>query len=115
VTLYQPELDDVPVLAVLQALADESRLSMVRQLADGTERLCGTLAPELSKATRSHHLKVLREAGVTATRRGGDRAVRAAADRGAAAALPRSVEVAHRPRPHGIVRPGSTPPEEAGR
>src|SRR4030081_984284 len=70
-TLYQPELDDVPVLTVLQALADESRLSMVRQLGDGTERLCGTLAPELSKATRSHHLKVLREAGVTATRAAG--------------------------------------------
>jgi DNA-binding transcriptional ArsR family regulator len=56
------------MLAVLQALADETRLSIVRELAGGGERLCGSFAPGLSKATRSHHLKVLREAGLTHTR-----------------------------------------------
>src|SRR5690348_3657755 len=66
--LFEPDLDDVPVLTVLQALADESRLGIVRELADGDERLCGLLAPGLAKATRSHHLKVLREAGLTHTR-----------------------------------------------
>src|SRR5437773_11929532 len=67
-TLFEPDLADVPVLTVLQALADESRLGIVRELAGGEERLCGLLAPGLAKATRSHHLKVLREAGLTHTR-----------------------------------------------
>jgi DNA-binding transcriptional ArsR family regulator len=66
--LEEPALRDVPVTAVLAALADENRLSVVRELADGSERACGTFVPEWSKATRSHHLKVLREAGLTHTR-----------------------------------------------
>src|SRR5690348_12225335 len=65
----EPSLAEVPVLAILQALADETRLTIVRELAAaGEERLCGTFAPDLSKATRSHHFKVLREAGLTRTR-----------------------------------------------
>jgi DNA-binding transcriptional ArsR family regulator len=67
-TLYEPELADVPVLTVLQALADETRLTIVRGLARDGERLCGSFAPRLAKATRSHHFKVLREAGLTRTR-----------------------------------------------
>jgi DNA-binding transcriptional ArsR family regulator len=67
--LYEPDLDQVPVLAVLQALADPTRLEIVRGLADADdERLCGSFAPGLAKATRSHHFKVLREAGLTRTR-----------------------------------------------
>jgi DNA-binding transcriptional ArsR family regulator len=67
--LYEPDLDQVPVLAVLQALADPTRLEIVRGLADADdERLCGSFAPALAKATRSHHFKVLREAGLTRTR-----------------------------------------------
>src|SRR2546421_6218676 len=68
-TLFEPDLAEVPVLSVLQALADETRLAIVRELAaDGGERLCGSFAPDLAKATRSHHFKVLREAGLTRTR-----------------------------------------------
>jgi DNA-binding transcriptional ArsR family regulator len=67
--MTEPELREVPMLAVLQALADETRLTIVRELAAaGDERLCGTFAPGLAKATRSHHFKVLREAGLTRTR-----------------------------------------------
>jgi DNA-binding transcriptional ArsR family regulator len=66
--LPEPALTGVPVTAILQALADPTRLRMVTALADGGERLCGTLEEQLPKATRSHHLKVLREAGVTHTR-----------------------------------------------
>lgn len=65
--LYEPELADVPVTAILQALGDNARLAIVRELAAG-ERCCGTLELGLAKATRSHHLKVLREAGITHTR-----------------------------------------------
>ncbi|MEH0842600.1 metalloregulator ArsR/SmtB family transcription factor [Micromonospora sp. CPCC 205711] len=67
--LHEPELRDVPVTAVLAALADDVRLRIVRALADGAgERACGTFELDVSKATRSHHLKVLREAGLTRTR-----------------------------------------------
>jgi DNA-binding transcriptional ArsR family regulator len=64
----EPELTEVPLLTVLQALADEHRLSIVRGLSDGGEQMCGSFLPHISKATRSHHLKVLREAGLTRTR-----------------------------------------------
>ncbi len=67
-TLFEPELDEVPVITVLQALADPTRLEIVRGLAEDGERLCGSFATDLAKATRSHHFKVLREAGLTRTR-----------------------------------------------
>ena len=66
--LHEPELRDVPVTAVLAALADDVRLQIVRTLAEGGEHVCGTFELGISKATRSHHLKVLREAGLTRTR-----------------------------------------------
>ncbi|GAB3367580.1 helix-turn-helix transcriptional regulator [Micromonospora halotolerans] len=66
--LHEPELREVPVTAVLAALADDVRLQIVRALAEGGEHACGTFEFGVSKATRSHHLKVLREAGLTRTR-----------------------------------------------
>jgi DNA-binding transcriptional ArsR family regulator len=68
VELDEPDLARVPVTAVLAALADDVRLQIVRALADGGEFACGTFEFGVSKATRSHHLKVLREAGLTRTR-----------------------------------------------
>lgn len=69
--LHEPELRDVPVTAVLAALADDVRLKIVRTLADGGEHVCGTIELGIAKATRSHHFKVLREAGLTRTRAAG--------------------------------------------
>lgn len=66
--LHQPDLTDVPLPVVLQALGDPVRLQIVEVLAAEGERACGTIELGVSKATRSHHLKVLREAGVTWTR-----------------------------------------------
>lgn len=66
--LYEPDLADVPTTAVLQALGDDARLEIVRQLYDAGEKVCGTFDLGLAKATRSHHFKVLREAGLTRTR-----------------------------------------------
>ena len=66
--LYQPDLTEVPVTAVLQALGDDARLEIVRLLAERGESCCGEFDLGLAKATRSHHLKVLREAGLTRTR-----------------------------------------------
>ena len=44
---------------------------MVAELHARSEAICNTLVPEMPKSTRSHHLKVLREAGVTRTRADG--------------------------------------------
>lgn len=62
-----PDLDQIDVLTVLQALSDPVRLEMVRQLAscpaeDGLQ--CGQMRLPVKKAAASHHLKVLWEAGI---------------------------------------------------
>ena len=53
---------------MLQALGDPVRLTIVRELAARQECACGSLELGVSKATRSHHFRVLREAGITDTR-----------------------------------------------
>lgn len=66
--MFEPELDEVPLSTVMRALGDEARLTIVRELAATGERACGSIELDVSKATRSHHFRVLREAGVTRTR-----------------------------------------------
>ena len=66
--LEHPPTASLVLTCVLQALGDPVRLQIVRDLADGAERTCGTFDCGVSKATRSHHFRVLREAGVTVTR-----------------------------------------------
>ena len=58
---------------MLHALSDPARLQIVRKLADGDECTCGTFDLGLSKATLSHHFRVLRESGVVRTRPEGRR------------------------------------------
>lgn len=53
---------------MLHALSDPIRLAIVCTLSEGPERPCGALESAVSKSTLSHHLKVLREAGLTYTR-----------------------------------------------
>ena len=66
-----PELRGVELAAVLHALSDPVRLEIVSRLADHEEHACGCLCQSVSKSTLSHHLKVLREAGLTQTRADG--------------------------------------------
>jgi DNA-binding transcriptional ArsR family regulator len=66
--LDQPEVDAIELADVLHALSDPACLEIVRGLAADGERQCGTFDLGLTKATRSHHFKVLREAGLTHTR-----------------------------------------------
>jgi DNA-binding transcriptional ArsR family regulator len=67
--LDEPSADEIQLTTVLQALGDPVRLQIVRTLAAAEgERTCGTFDLGVSKATRSHHFRVLREAGVTHTR-----------------------------------------------
>jgi DNA-binding transcriptional ArsR family regulator len=67
-----PGLGDVELPAVLHALSDPQRLRIVRELAASeAPRACGSIALEISKSTRSHHFRVLREAGLIEQRREG--------------------------------------------
>ena len=66
-----------PDVRMLAALADPVRLSFVRQLA-GTECVCACDFSEccrVSQPTISHHLKVLRDAGVVTSERRGTNVV----------------------------------------
>jgi DNA-binding transcriptional ArsR family regulator len=66
-----PDSNEIALLRVLAALSDPVRLGLVRLLADGQERGWGELQAPVAKSTLSHHLKVLRAAGVTWTRQEG--------------------------------------------
>lgn len=67
----QPETEELELTEVLAALSDPIRLQIAREIARSSELVCGTLQVPVSPATRSHHLKILREAGVTHTRADG--------------------------------------------
>jgi DNA-binding transcriptional ArsR family regulator len=64
----EPAIEALELPRVLHALSDPVRLEIVRQLASCSEQRCGTFAAPVSKSTLSHHLRVLREAGLTHTR-----------------------------------------------
>ena len=68
-----PDLEGIELTTVLSALADPVCLGLVRLLSDGVERQWGELDAPVAKSTLSHHLKVLRSAGVTRTREEGTR------------------------------------------
>ncbi|MBB6675590.1 ArsR/SmtB family transcription factor [Cohnella nanjingensis] len=74
-TLYHPETKDIQLPAVLYALSDPIRLKLVSQLSEDAETdlelSCGELDMGVPKSTLSHHLKVLRESGITRTRLAG--------------------------------------------
>jgi DNA-binding transcriptional ArsR family regulator len=72
-TLFQPATDEIALPAVMGALSDPVRVEIVRALAVQGETVCGALELGVSPATRSHHFRVLREAGVTYTRVDGTR------------------------------------------
>ena len=61
-------MSNYEITTVLHALSDPVRLAIVRQLADGAEVVCGRFELPVTDSTRSHHLRILREAGVTSTR-----------------------------------------------
>ena len=64
----EPTVDEMSLAAVMAALSDPARVEIVRGLASCESRTCGEFDLGISKATRSHHFKVLREAGLTHTR-----------------------------------------------
>lgn len=72
-SLAGPDTADLDLVTVLNALADPVRLTYVQALAAaGASTLCGEVLRDsgitITKSTLSHHLRVLREAGLTRTR-----------------------------------------------
>ena len=63
--LEEPAVETLDLVEVLQALGDPVRLQIVRFLAEADGAVaCHEIPIPVSKSTGSHHLKVLREAGV---------------------------------------------------
>jgi DNA-binding transcriptional ArsR family regulator len=72
--LYHPERDAITLEGVFNALGDSVRLSVIRDLLslpEGAEKACGTFVISVSKSTFSHHVRVLREAGLIQVRQEG--------------------------------------------
>jgi DNA-binding transcriptional ArsR family regulator len=65
---HHPSRGELELSSVLHAMSDPARLEIVRRLAEGDEPSCGTFDLGLSKATLSHHFRVLRESGVVLVR-----------------------------------------------
>ncbi|MEU9151345.1 ArsR family transcriptional regulator [Streptomyces sp. NPDC048417] len=64
-TVEHPELSEVSLQQVLEALVDPVRRLVVTQLVRAGEDLsCGTFEAPVSLSTLTHHFNVLREAGV---------------------------------------------------
>jgi DNA-binding transcriptional ArsR family regulator len=68
-----PQPEDLTLTRALAALSDPARLSVVTILSDGRERGWGEFHGAHAKSTLSHHMRVLREAGITQTRMEGTR------------------------------------------
>jgi len=63
--LHHPATGEIQLEGVMHALSDPVRLQMVRALAGRAEPCaCGTIDVPVSKSTRTHHWRVLRENGL---------------------------------------------------
>jgi len=71
----EPSAAEFDLARVLAALADRHRLAVVRLVAVNGESWCSRVMQdaglEMSKSTFSHHLRILREAGVVTKRQQG--------------------------------------------
>jgi DNA-binding transcriptional ArsR family regulator len=69
--LYHPDKQNISIPGVLYALGDPIRLGIVKRLAVKGEQTCAALEVPVAKSTLSHHLRVLREAGIIYCRKQG--------------------------------------------
>jgi DNA-binding transcriptional ArsR family regulator len=70
---YQPTLNEIKLSSVLHALSDPHRLQIVKFLKQQAEHSCSVIqiGIDIPKSTLTHHLKVLRESGITQLRMDG--------------------------------------------
>lgn len=68
-----PEMATLALGEVLQALSDPLRLRILSELAEHGERGWGEFEVTVAPSTLSHHMKVLRQAGLVKHRREGTR------------------------------------------
>ncbi|NHK28844.1 helix-turn-helix transcriptional regulator [Parvularcula flava] len=71
--MMHPRTEDLTLATVLYALGDPVRLQIVRSLQCGAESCCGALleGEDVPKSTQSHHMRILREAGIIRSRKEG--------------------------------------------
>ncbi len=67
-TFHHPACHEIVLPEVLSALGAPLRLRIVRDLSRVEEASCSVFYTGIAKSTLSHHLKVLREAGIIQTR-----------------------------------------------
>ena len=70
--VVEPAADDLQLPRVLAALAEPNRLATVQYVARSGESCCSEVIQEaglaMTKSTFSHHLRILREAGILTKR-----------------------------------------------
>ena len=70
--VVEPAAEELQLPRVLAALAEPNRLATVQYVARGGESCCSEIIQEaglaMTKSTFSHHLRILREAGVLTKR-----------------------------------------------
>ena len=60
-----PGREEIDLSTILHALSDPQRRGIIAELAASeVPRPCGSFAPTITKSTRTHHFRVLREAGL---------------------------------------------------
>lgn len=102
----EPPIETVRIDDVLSALADPVRLGLVRSLDAVGDWTCGSdvlrsMGVTIGKSTLSHHLKVLREAGLIHTRVHGTRRLLALRDEELEQRFPGLLNMLREPAPRG--------------
>ena len=69
-TPYQPPIESITITKVFNALSEPNRVKIIRCLSESFENNCTSYSMKLNlpKSTVSHHIKVLREAGLIQAR-----------------------------------------------
>jgi len=62
--LFHPTIEQLCLSAILNALGDPIRLTIIKNLALQRETTCACCQIDMTKSALSHHFKVLREAGL---------------------------------------------------
>ena len=70
---HHPVIAEISLTEVLHALSDPVRLSILRALTPGCESAWGGFMVNMAPSTLSHHMKVLRNAGLIFNRKDGTR------------------------------------------